>query len=50
MSIEMFLEMQRVRLLEGDVLGHRKDISEYYAIPFSVIEKIREMKNRRQSC
>jgi hypothetical protein len=43
-SIEMFLEMQRVQLLEGDVWGHRKDINEYYAIPSSVIEKIREMK------
>jgi hypothetical protein len=43
-SIEMFLEMQRVQLLEGDVWGHRKDINEYYAISSSVIEKIREMK------
>ncbi|MDQ1274935.1 MAG: hypothetical protein QG610_508 [Euryarchaeota archaeon] len=44
-SIEMFLQMQRVQLLEGDVWGHRKDINEYYAIPSSVIEKIKEMKN-----
>ena len=43
-SIEMFLEMQRVQLLEGDVWGHRKDINEYYTIPSSVIEKIKEMK------
>ncbi|MHC1757630.1 MAG: DUF1699 family protein [Methanosarcina sp.] len=43
-SIEMFLQMQRVQLLEGDVWGHRKDINEYYAIPSSVIEKIKEMK------
>ncbi|AKB18453.1 MULTISPECIES: DUF1699 family protein [unclassified Methanosarcina] len=43
-SIEMFLEMQRVQLIEGDVWGHRKDINEYYAIPSSVIEKIKEMK------
>jgi len=43
-SIEMFLQMQRVQLLEGDVWGHRKDINEYYAIPVSVIEKIKEMK------
>jgi hypothetical protein len=45
-SIEMFLQMQRVQLLEGDVWGHRKDINEYYSIPSSVIEKIKEMKNR----
>jgi len=43
-SIEMFLEMQRVQLIEGDVWGHRKDINEYYSIPSSVIEKIRELK------
>ena len=43
-SIEMFLEMQRIQLIEGDVWGHRKDISEYYAVPSSVIEKIKEMK------
>jgi Protein of unknown function (DUF1699) len=43
-SIEMFLEMQRMQLIEGDVWGHRKDINEYYTIPSSVIEKIKEMK------
>jgi len=43
-SMEMFLQMQRVQLLEGDVWGHRKDINEYYNIPSSVIEKIKEMK------
>ena len=44
-SIEMFLQMQRIQIIEGDVWGHRKDINEYYAIPSSVIEKIKEMKN-----
>ncbi|AKB24537.1 Ribosomal protein S6 [Methanosarcina sp. MTP4] len=43
-SIEMFLEMQRIQLIEGDVWGHRKDINEYYSIPSSVLEKIRELK------
>ena len=43
-SIEMFLQMQRIQLIEGDVWGHRKDINEYYSIPISVIEKIKEMK------
>ena len=32
-SIEMFLEMKRIQLIEGDVWGHRKDIKEYYDIP-----------------
>ena len=44
-SIEMFLQMQRIQLIEGDVWGHRKDICEYYSIPSSVIEKIKEMKS-----
>ncbi|HII01104.1 TPA: DUF1699 family protein [Methanosarcinaceae archaeon] len=43
-SIEMFLGMQNIRLLEGDVWGHRKDIYEYYEIPSSVIEEIRGLK------
>jgi hypothetical protein len=43
-AIEMFLEMQKVQLLEGDVWGHRKDINEYYTIPPSIIAKIRSMK------
>src|SRR5512136_3415831 len=43
-SIEMFLEMQRIQLIEGDVWGHRKDINEYYTVPTSVFEKIKEMK------
>ena len=48
-SIEMFLEMQRIQLLEGDVWGHRKDINEYYSIPFSVMEKIKIMKTEGKS-
>jgi hypothetical protein len=43
-SIEMFLEMQRIQLIEGEVWGHRKDMSEYYSIPSSVVEKIKELK------
>jgi hypothetical protein len=44
-SIEMFFEMQRIQLIEGDVWGHRKDLNEYYNVPASVIEKIKAMKN-----
>jgi hypothetical protein len=43
-SVEMFLEMQRIQLLEGDVWGHRKDLNEYYDVPTSVIEIIKAMK------
>jgi hypothetical protein len=48
-SIKMFLEMQRIQLIEGDVWGHRKDINEYYTIPSSVTEKIKEMKSEGKS-
>jgi hypothetical protein len=48
-SIEIFLEMQRVQLIEGDVWGHRKDLTEYYSVPSSVIEKIKEMRNEGKS-
>jgi hypothetical protein len=48
-SIEMFLEMQRIQLIEGDVWGHRKDLNEYYDVPSSVIEKIKSMKNEVKS-
>jgi Protein of unknown function (DUF1699). len=44
-SIEMFLEMQRIQLIEGDVWGHRKDINEYYTVPSSVTEKIKDMES-----
>jgi hypothetical protein len=43
-SIEMFVEMQRIQLIEGDVWGHRKDLNEYYNIPSSLFEKIKAMK------
>jgi hypothetical protein len=43
-SIEMFLEMQRIQLIKGDVWGHRTDLSEYHNVPSSVFEKVKEMK------
>ncbi len=45
----MFLEMQRIQLIKGDVWGHRKDINEYYTVPSSVTEKIKEMKSEGKS-
>ncbi|MDK2892117.1 DUF1699 family protein [Methanohalophilus sp.] len=43
-STEMFLEMQGVQLIEGDVWGHRKDINEYYTISPSFTEKIKDLR------
>ena len=47
-SMEMFLEMQKIQLIEGDVWGHRKDINEYYTVPSSVMNKIRNIQFRTQ--
>ncbi len=43
-AIEIYLEMQKVQLVEGDVWGHRKDITEYYTVPPSIMMKIRNLK------
>lgn len=37
---EMFLDMQGVALIEGDVWGHRKDISEYFMVNDAVGQRI----------
>ncbi len=39
-AIKLFLEMQGITLLEGDVWGHRKDIDEYYIVDETAIEEI----------
>ena len=43
-STRMFLEMQGISLLEGDVWGHRKDINEYSEIKPEVFERMQELK------
>ncbi|RPJ68976.1 MAG: DUF1699 family protein [Alphaproteobacteria bacterium] len=43
-SVEMFLQMRKIQFIEGDIWAHRKDMDEYYSIPYSMIEKIRRMK------
>ncbi|AKB25427.1 hypothetical protein MSMTP_1958 [Methanosarcina sp. MTP4] len=43
-AIEMYLEIQRIQLMEGDVWGHRKDIYEYYIIPISVIKDLKKLE------
>lgn len=44
-STKMFLDMQGISLLEGDVWGHRKDINEYSEIKPEVFERIQELKS-----
>ena len=42
-AIQVFLEMQGIDLLEGDVWGHRKDLDEYYTVDEATIEEIRTL-------
>ncbi|AFV22834.1 Protein of unknown function DUF1699 [Methanolobus psychrophilus R15] len=39
-SAQMYLEMQGIALLEGDVWGHREDINEYSEVSQSVYDRI----------
>lgn len=43
-SAKMFLDMQSIGLLEGDVWGHRKDINEYSEVSRNVYNKIKDLK------
>ena len=42
-AIQVFLEMQGIDLLEGDVWGHRKDLDEYFTVDDATLEEIRSM-------
>ena len=45
-AMEVFLEMQGVQLLEGDVWGHRKDIDEYFTVPEEALNAIKSMSEK----
>ena len=42
-SIGVFLDMQGVKFIEGDVWGHRKDLDEYFTVEDSTLDKIRAL-------
>jgi hypothetical protein len=42
-AIQVFLDMQGIELLEGDVWGHRKDLDEYFTVDEATMEEIRKM-------
>ena len=42
-AIQVFLDMQGVEMLEGDVWGHRKDLDEYFTVEDSTLEEIRAL-------
>ena len=39
-AIQVFLDMQGIELLEGDVWGHRKDLDEYFTVDNTTLEEI----------
>ncbi|MGD9779769.1 DUF1699 family protein [Methanomethylovorans sp.] len=43
-SAEMYLGMQGIELIEGDVWGHRKDINEYYEIPPELFDRLKQYR------
>ncbi|MGB9930038.1 MAG: DUF1699 family protein [Methanosarcina sp.] len=43
-SAHMYLAMQNIALLEGDVWGHRKDINEYSEVAQHVFDRIKQLK------
>lgn len=42
-AIQVFLEMQGIDLLEGDVWGRRNDLNEYLTVDDSTLEEIRDL-------
>jgi len=42
-AIQVFLDMQDIELLEGDVWGHRKDLDEYFTVDDTTMEEIRSL-------
>ena len=42
-AIQVFLNMQGIDMLEGDVWGHRKDLDEYYTVDDTTLEEIRAL-------
>src|SRR5512139_3161107 len=42
-AILVFLDMQGIELLEGDVWGHRKDLDEYFTVDDTTLDEIRSL-------
>jgi len=42
-AILVFLEMQGIELIEGDVWGHRKDLDEYFIVEDEILNEIFQM-------
>ena len=44
-AAKMYLDMENIDLLEGDVWGHRKDLNEYSEVSQNVYDRITEYKS-----
>jgi hypothetical protein len=42
-AIKVFLGMQGIEMLQGDVWGHRKDLDEYFTVEDTTLEEIRSL-------
>jgi hypothetical protein len=42
-AIQVFLDMQGIELLQGDVWGHRKDLDEYFTVEDTTLDEIRSL-------
>jgi hypothetical protein len=42
-AMKVFMDMQGVELLQGDVWGHRKDLDEYFTVEDATLNEIRFM-------
>jgi hypothetical protein len=42
-AIKVFLDMQGIELLQGDVWGHRKDLDEYFTVEDTTLDEIRSL-------
>ncbi len=42
-AIQVFLDMQGIDMLEGDVWGHRKDLDEYFTVDDTTLKEIRAL-------
>ena len=46
-SVIMYLKMQGIELIEGDVWGHRKDINVYYDIPQEFFDRLEQHRKNK---
>jgi len=42
-AINVFMDMQGIELLQGDVWGHRKDLDEYFTVEDETLKEIRSL-------